>query len=163
MFITGLLWSLVAVQLASLSRANLLCSGSDDTCQTYLPESSFYAQSNASNFVFDFFSPQAKASAITSNKFPDSGIQVTYYSVPQVPTSQLASVDFGVLYWWMPKASISMPHFHSNAVEWGFVTKGLGYACMTDMSKCVLISEALSASPLSRVILSTMMTTNLHE
>jgi len=129
---------LLPLLVVGVARANLLCSGSDDTCQAYLAESTFYAQSNVSNFVFDFFSQQAKSSAITSKQFPDSGIMVTDYSASQIPTAQLGSVDFAVLFWWMPKASISLPHFHSNAVEWGFVTKGMVYMCLVDMSKYVV-------------------------
>lgn len=130
--------------LASSAQANLLCSGSDKTCQEYLPDSDFYAQSKSSNYVFDYFSRKAKASGITSNKFPDSGILVTLSSPSDIPTTQLPGVDFSVLYWWMPKASVSMPHYHGNAVEWGFVTKGMGYACMADMSKG---SDGVAATP----------------
>jgi len=104
------------------SSANLLCSGSDPTCQVYLPEAAFYAQSNASNFVYDFFPKNGSQPTIISGNL---------FTPTDIPMVQLPSVDVALSYTWLPKGSASMPHYHSNAVEWGYMTKGSGYACMT--------------------------------
>ena len=121
--------------LVAPSSANLLCSGSDPTCQTYLPEAAFYAQSNASNFVYDFFSENATTVPNFPGK-PDD-MRGTLFTPTEMPMVQLSSVDIHMTYTWIPNGSVSMPHYHSNAVEWGFITKGSGYACVTERRTCV--------------------------